>query len=223
MFLQSRGHFLAGGPRERHFGRLKGWAGVHQRALWEAIGDCYVLYGEWLAAKHTVFYDDLPHLLFEFDVLDRSTGRFLDTPSRRDLLAGAPTVPVPVLHIGEIADLNGLTGYVRPSLYKTAQWRARLADQAVTAGQDPARVAAETDSSDLAEGLYIKWEQNGYVQDRYKWVRPGFLNTILNPEGTPSSHWLDRPHIPNLLADGADLYAPTLTANMTALRPGQIA
>lgn len=54
-FVQSRGHYLVGGPRERHFEQLKAWVSVHQAALWTCLGDRYVLYGEWLAAKHTAF------------------------------------------------------------------------------------------------------------------------------------------------------------------------
>lgn len=58
--LQSRGHYLTGGPRERQFGPFKAWAASVQHVLRERLRDRYVLYGEWLYAKHTVFYDALP-------------------------------------------------------------------------------------------------------------------------------------------------------------------
>ena len=70
MYLQSRGHFLEGGGRERHFDLFKTWANRWRRELWGALGPRYVLYGEWLYAKHTVFYDALPHYFLEFDALD---------------------------------------------------------------------------------------------------------------------------------------------------------
>ncbi|GAA3654925.1 hypothetical protein GCM10022267_46480 [Lentzea roselyniae] len=41
--LQSRGHFLTGGPRERQFAPLKAWAATHQGVLWERLGTRYVL------------------------------------------------------------------------------------------------------------------------------------------------------------------------------------
>ena len=100
--LQSRGHFLTGGPRERHFHLLKTWAATHQDGLREALGARYIMYGEWMYARHTVFYDWLPHYFLEFDILDRETGAFLDTPSRRALLEGLPVVGVPVLHAGAL-------------------------------------------------------------------------------------------------------------------------
>lgn len=84
MFLQSRGHYLTGGWRERHYDLLKQWAGTHRDAFFRVLDCRYILYGEWMYAKHTVYYDRLPHYFLEFDVLDRETGYFLDTPSRRN-------------------------------------------------------------------------------------------------------------------------------------------
>jgi hypothetical protein len=60
LLLQSRGHFLTGGPREKHFNLLKQWATCHQNALRDALGARYVMCGEWLYAKHTIYYDALP-------------------------------------------------------------------------------------------------------------------------------------------------------------------
>ena len=63
LLLQSRGHYLAGGPRERQFDLLKAWAGRRAPALWDVLGDRYVLYGEWVYARHTIYYTALPALL----------------------------------------------------------------------------------------------------------------------------------------------------------------
>ena len=70
MRLQSRGHYLTGGEREKHFNLFKQWAYSHAAAFWQVLGIRYVLYGEWLYAKHTVFYDYLPHYFLEYDLLD---------------------------------------------------------------------------------------------------------------------------------------------------------
>ena len=43
----------------------------------DVLGDRYILYGEWLYAKHTVFYNSLPHYFLEYDLLDRFPGQFL--------------------------------------------------------------------------------------------------------------------------------------------------
>ena len=95
LLLQSRGRYLTGGYRERHYNLLKQWAGIHRDDLYDVLGSRYIMYGEWMYAKHTVFYDKLPHYFMEFDILDRETGRFLDTASRREMTELLPVVSVP--------------------------------------------------------------------------------------------------------------------------------
>jgi hypothetical protein len=201
--LQSRGHYLTGGARERQFGPLKSWAATVASLLWPVLTDRYVLYGEWLYAKHTVFYDALPHYFCEFDVLDLRTGDFLSMTRRSDLLAGTPIVSVPVLSTGTFETLAELTALIGPSRCRTRGWRDALAAAAGDAGVDPARAAAETDAADEMEGLYLKVEEGSRVVERYKWVRAGFLQSMLDS----GSHWADRPIIANRLADPAVLYA----------------
>lgn len=201
--LQSRGHYLTGGPRERQFGPLKAWASAVQHQLWPRLGDRYVMYGEWLYAKHTVFYDALPHYFCEFDILDRERDVFLSTERRRELLDGTPVASVPVLRTGPIESLRELTSLVGPSTCRTAGWREALRAAALAGGGDPDRAAAESDTSDDMEGLYLKVEENGETVGRYKWVRSSFLTAVLDS----GSHWLDRPIVANGLADPEVLHA----------------
>lgn len=202
LWLQSRGHFLIGGPREKHFDLFKRWASTHVDALRGVLGQRFVLYGEWLYAKHTVFYDRLPHYFMEFDVLDTETGAFLGTAERRTLLHGLPVASVPVLQSGPCRNLADVTGLLATSLYKSPAWRETL--NAVSQARDlrPEQVWQETDSSDLMEGLYIKVEEGGQVVERYKFIRPSFLTTVLDS----GSHWLRRPILPNQLGEGVNLF-----------------
>lgn len=201
--LQSRGHYLTGGHRERHFAMFKTWAIARQAALRELLQSRYVVYGEWLYAKHTIFYDALPHYFLEFDVLDTQSGEFLSTPARRRMFEGSPIASVPVLWQGQSPSRRDLENLIRPSLYKSSQWRNSLVKAAVQAGVAEDRALAETDGEDLAEGLYIKVEAGDGVIDRYKFVRASFLTKVMD-SGT---HWLDRTIIPNQLASGVDLFA----------------
>jgi hypothetical protein len=202
LWLQSRGHFLTGGAREKHFDLFKRWAHTHADALRAALGRRYVLYGEWLYAKHTIFYDRLPHYFLEFDVLDADTGAFLGTPERRALLAGVPVAPVPVLRTGPCRELTEVTALLGPSLYKGPGWREGLHAAALARGLDPGQVWKETDSSDLMEGLYVKVEEGGRVVERYKFIRASFLTTVLDS----GSHWLRRAILPNQLRPDVDLF-----------------
>ena len=82
LLLQSRGHYLTGGYRERHFNLLKQWASIHQEKLYQILTNRYIMYGEWLYAKHTVYYDCLPHYFLEFDIYDKEKQVFLSTKKR---------------------------------------------------------------------------------------------------------------------------------------------
>ena len=174
LLLQSRGHYLMGGPRERHFALFKTWANTHAPRFHAVLGARYVMYGEWLYAKHTVFYDKLPHYFMEFDVLDRDTGTFLATDARRDLLGGLPIMPVPVLHRGAVTSVAQADALVGPSLYKSPDWRTALDEAAKESGSRPDMVAAQTEDSEYAEGLYLKQENKGVVERRFKFVRAEF-------------------------------------------------
>jgi hypothetical protein len=203
--LQSRGHYLDGGPRERQFSLLKAWAARHRNALWQALGSRHVAYGEWLYAKHTIFYDCLPHYFLEFDVLDLRDSVFLSTERRRALLSSLPIIPVPVLRAGSFQQPEELTRLIARSRYKSSQWRQRLAATVRAEGLDAERVAAEVDPSDAMEGLYIKAEENGRVVARCKLIRESFLTAVIDS----GSHWLDRPILPNQLAPGVNLFGAT--------------
>jgi hypothetical protein len=204
LHLQSRGHFLVGGARERHFAMFKQWASAHTPRLAARLGTRYAMYGEWLYAKHTVFYDALSHYFLEYDVLDGERGVFLSTDARRELLAGLPIESVPVLWRGAPESLETITKHLTPSRMKSQGWREALAAAAARLALDVARVVRETDPSDDMEGLYVKHEEGGRVISRYKHVRSSFLTCVLDS----GSHWLRRPVVPNELAPGVDLFSP---------------
>ncbi len=209
LLLQSRGHYLTGGYREKHYNLFKQWAGVHRDALWAVLGCRYIMYGEWMYAKHSIYYDRLPHYFMEFDVLDREMDRFLDTPSRHALLSALPVAHVPVLHTGAIKHKEQLLKLLGPSHYISNDHIQHLKEAARREKQDEERICRETDASTAMEGLYIKVEEGGQVTERVKFVRQSFLQTVEQS----NSHWLERPIIPNgIVCSVADLFAPTLSA-----------
>ena len=64
------------------------------------------------------------------------------------------------------------------------------------------KVIMDLNKDRLMEGLYIKWEEDGIVKRRYKFVRPEFVKAILSY----GKHWRDRSSISNLLEEGRGLY-----------------
>jgi hypothetical protein len=201
--LQSRGHYLTGGPRERQFALLKQWAQRFNQQMRRVLSDRYVMYGEWVYAKHTVFYTDLPHYFLEFDILDTVAGTFLSTSRRRELLSHMPFVAsVRVLHEGTLPSAAALRDLIGPSAFIASDHIERLRAQCEKVGVDTERAVRETDNTGLMEGLYIKVEEHAEVVDRFKLVRRGFLQTVIDSE----SHWMDRPLVPNLLRASATLF-----------------
>jgi hypothetical protein len=202
LLLQSRGHYLTGGFRERHFNLFKQWASSHQADFWEVLADRYILYGEWLYAKHTVFYDWLPHYFLEYDLFDRQQQIFLSTPARQQVLAGLPLCSVPVLYQGELQKYDQLIKLLATSHFIQPSHLERLREICAEQGIDGELAIAQTNPSSLMEGLYIKVETETETVARYKYVRPDFLNTILD-SGT---HWLNRPIVPNQLQPHISLF-----------------
>lgn len=207
LLLQSRGHYLVGGGRERQFNLFKHWAVAHAPRLLEVLDDRYLMFGEWLHKKHTVYYDRLPHYFCEFDVWDRARQLFLTTAARAHLLGSVPVLPVPVLYAG-IAPrrLEDLLELLRPSLARSAQWRTSFETTLTREGLDLGRAWAQTDRSELAEGLYLKVEDEHQTLQRYKWVRADFVQAILDS----AQHHAEQPFVPNGLAEGVDIFAPEL-------------
>lgn len=223
-FAGSRGHLIdltrRDIHRERQWNRFKDWLAVHKDRFLERFEDRFRPFGEWEYAAHTSFYDALPHWWFEFDIWDRSRECFLDTATRREVLAGLPVVSVPVLYEGPVVSLDHLMSLVtvrdeetgrdlrwtEASLYKTANWREALDASIRREGLDPARNVGHFEPTRAAEGLYIKIEEDGRVVERLKFVRPDFVQRIIDAD----QHWHSRPIVPNVLVPGADIYAPDL-------------
>ena len=213
LLCQSRGHYLTGGPREKHFRPLLQWADAHFDVLADALQDRFLMFGEWMYAKHTVFYDQLVHWYLEFDIFDRSSSAFLSTPARRALLRNAPVVSVPVLYEGPAPkDFRDLVHLIQPSLGKSPRWRESLYREAQQRRLDAQRVLEQTEDSDLAEGLYIKLEEGDETVGRLKLVREDFVQTIVDN----TSHWHSRPIVPNGLAPGVDIFAQRPTVGWEA-------
>ena len=196
LLLQSRGHYLTGGYRERHYNLFKQWANQNAELFYLVLGSRYVMYGEWMYAKHTVFYDALPDYFMEFDIFDREERVFLSTPERRRLTEQMEIVSsVPVLDTGVFQKKQAVLDYIGPSCYITDQKTEVLAALAKRQGLSVEQILSETDPTSTMEGLYIKVEENGTVTERVKYVRASFLQRMLQSD----SHWIDRPIIPNQL------------------------
>jgi hypothetical protein len=180
--LQCRGHEITSGMHPQ-YDLFKQWATAKRPFLEDLLQDEFILFGEWLYARHSVHYRRLPHYFFEFDIYDKCSEAFLDLERRLAMLEETGIRTVPVIHRGsasadELRELIGLS-------------------QFDSAFENP--LSGQTDS--LMEGLYLRIEAEGRVAGRAKLVRPEFVERVKQSE-----HWQHQTMIPNLLADDAEIW-----------------
>ncbi|TWT92437.1 RNA ligase family protein [Stieleria varia] len=183
LLLQCRGHLITEGMHPQ-YDLLKQWTLVKRGVLEERLGEQFILYGEWMYAKHSIYYRELPHYFFEFDIYDKNAGLFLTLTDRLQRLDGSGIETVPIVHRGQVkrSDLDSLIG---PSAFG-----ARF-DNPMTGSQD-----------NLMEGIYLRTENADRVTGRAKYVRPEFVEKIKQ-----STHWQQQAITPNELVDTADIWS----------------
>ena len=180
--LQCRGHLITEGMHPQ-YDLFKQWAAVKRCMLKERLEERFILFGEWVYARHSVHYRKLSHYFFEFDVYDKQTESFLSLERRLALLEGSGIETVPVLKTGTIHrdDLEILIG---PSRFDS---------------QFENPVTKRIDN--LMEGLYLRTETYGRVFGRAKFVRPEFVEKVKQ-----STHWQHQTMVPNLLRHDVDIW-----------------
>jgi hypothetical protein len=183
MVLQCRGHEITEGMHPQ-YDLFKQWTAVKRPVLEAMLTNRFILYGEWLYAKHSVHYRKLPHYFFEFDIYDKDTEHFLTLEKRLAVLEGSGLLTVPVLQRGSTSS-DQLRCLIRPSAFRS---------------QFENPTTGRVDN--LMEGLYCRTEANGHVSGRAKMVRPEFVEKVKQSE-----HWQHQAMLPNQLEEGVDIWA----------------
>jgi hypothetical protein len=183
MVLQCRGHEITEGMHPQ-YDLFKKWTSVKRPVLEAMLGNQFILYGEWLYARHSVYYRRLPHYFFEFDIYDKDAAQFVNLDGRLKMLEGMGLKTVPVVHRGP-STAEELKTLIGPSSFDSTF-------------ENP--LTHRTDN--LMEGLYCRTEADGWVTGRAKIVRSEFVEKVKQSE-----HWQHQKMMPNLLAEGADIWA----------------
>lgn len=157
---------------------------VKRPTLEAMLADRFILFGEWLYAKHSVLYRALPHYFFEFDIYDKTESCFLSLGRRLAIMEGTGIHTVPVVHHGAARHDQLLT------LIAQSSFSAEF-DNPLTNSID-ARM----------EGIYLRTEGRGVVTARAKIVRPEFVEKIKQSE-----HWQHQKMVPNELQPGVDIWS----------------
>lgn len=181
----------------KEYWHLQEWAENHWEDLADLLGERYMLFGEWMYNKHTIFYDKLPHFFLESDIYDQERGVWLSTNARNNFLKGQNYIKqVPVIAAFKPSALEQITGLVGKSQYVSTDWDKNLRLKCIMTGASYSKTVEETDTSGMMEGLYIKQEDDLQVINRYKYIRYDFLQKILG-SGT---HLRDRMPVSNMVS-----------------------
>ncbi|KAK1946650.1 Dual specificity protein phosphatase 23 [Phytophthora citrophthora] len=161
--VQNRSHSI-NSQSHRQFRDLDSFLSTHRATLYEILHQDplfpgrFILYGEWLAATHSIPYSELGNLFYAFDLFDRETGQFWDRSSFQELLE--------VTAAAACEEENAIE--LVPKL-----WEGR-----VLPGRDDLLAMVHQQSKFYdgpVEGIYVKWERHGRVVERSKIVRGDFL------------------------------------------------
>lgn len=147
---QNRGQYLVE-PHAGQFKELSPWLKAREDALFEALGENLILFGEWCAARHSLEYDRLADWLLAFDVYDRQSQRFWSS-ARRNILAdqlGLKVVPKVFSGKVTVESLKELL-QKRPSAFRKGPM----------------------------EGVVVRHESENWLEERAKLVRPDFTQAI---------------------------------------------
>jgi len=165
--IRNRDHILRKGyvkntKAKKQFASIWTWFYDHMHCferLKTIAGDRVSVYGEWMYAMHTVYYDQLPDIFIAFDLYDYKHNEFMESNMARYYLYQAGFSLPPLLE----SNMDG----VKIDLDKLINKKS------------------EYSSKDLHEGLYVKVCDEERIVKRFKLIRPGltrpdnWLNTPL--------------------------------------------
>ncbi|TCO81270.1 RNA ligase [Plasticicumulans lactativorans] len=147
---QNRGQYLHP-PYAGQFARLGEWLARREDALFDALGEHLIAFGEWCAARHSLDYAALPDWWLLFDVYDRRAGRFWSTRRRDAWAQGLRVAVVPAVARGRTSSA-GLQELLRsqPSRFRDGPM----------------------------EGVVVRVEDDDWLLQRAKLVRTDFTQQI---------------------------------------------
>lgn len=148
--VQNRGQYIDN-QFFGQFSRLENWLSLRGQKFMSALPKNAILFGEWCAAVHTIFYDRLPDYFLLFDVYDVENAEFWSVARRDDLAENLELKVVPKIFKGQVDKDKVL------SLLLGSQSRF---------------------SSCPMEGLVMRTDDALWLLQRAKVVHPNFIQSV---------------------------------------------
>jgi len=97
IMVQNRSHYVNASYHSQ-FKYLDKWVYQHTAELWDILKpDIHILYGEWVYAKHSIKYTNLPDYFVAFDLYDRVQNRFWSRERLESCLAPTTIKLIPLI------------------------------------------------------------------------------------------------------------------------------
>mmetsp|Transcript_47332 Transcript_47332/g.95405 ORF Transcript_47332/g.95405 Transcript_47332/m.95405 type:complete len:276 (-) Transcript_47332:220-1047(-) len=218
--FQNRSHFVGVGSGTQWSGLDRWWA-AHSQVLTSLLEPRrHVLFGEWMALKHSIHYLRLPAVFVAFDVYDRIEGRFISRERFNVFLepTGIPTINAIVPERAFCSPSEILPLLETVSIYG-AQKRAARSINGIATGadgeksgkktavdkrkvkqhddhhlrEDPVNSESEDLNGGVVEGVYLRVDEGDWLARRCKIVRPDFVQGI-------TTHWSKMDIVKNKVA-----------------------
>lgn len=174
--VQNRSHFISSGEHPQ-FSRISEWIEEHRLGLRQVLctsdsDGSLILYGEWLAARHSLPYHKLPGLFVAYDIFDKKQGKFYSRNRFHTIMrdSGIPVVPIIELRtFGPYGQRQQRAGLFRSELVRFLDTESAFRNDGGT-----------------VEGIVLRVDdaESHWLQHRYKVVRPDFV------QGCNESHWM---------------------------------
>ncbi|KDN46366.1 hypothetical protein RSAG8_04310, partial [Rhizoctonia solani AG-8 WAC10335] len=152
--VQNRSHYINSQDHIQVVG-LDSWISSHRESLYVVLDrdttfpERYILYGEWMAATHSIPYTKLGDWFYAFDLFDRATNTFTSRKMLEAALVDTNILLTPIICTGKAIPPND-------TLAKLVQQDSRFYPGPV-------------------EGIYVKVETESVVRQRGKLVREDFI------------------------------------------------
>ena len=118
IIIQNRSHYIY--PEyHKQFADINKWKYQHEYDIYNVIGNNkWIIYGEWVVAKHSIHYTNLPDKFILFDIYDRITNEFFSRSKIESLIDGTSFVQIRKIADGlfSLNDLKKLA-YSQSSYY----------------------------------------------------------------------------------------------------------
>lgn len=154
IIVQNRSHYVSSAYHPQ-FKYLDQWILEHSNELWEILqySERYILYGEWVYARHSIHYTKLPDYFLAFDYYDKLTKQFYSYQRFQQLLSTTTATSISKIRLIKCQNFTN-----KEDLIELVHSKSIYYDGYV-------------------EGIYIRTmtEDNQWVLDRGKIVRSDFM------------------------------------------------